>query len=581
MRPISYACVRVEVAFLLCLVLRISALQTTSIEDAEDRVKAALDADDTIVTRGGFEVTALGLLQKEIRTKRPNETAATNVKDAIEQQVRWEMEHVEVFLEATEQSEEPVELRTSEADAHSRNSTSSPGAAPNVAISLREAHLEPESEQPPQEESQQESAIIADQVTAATEADPIAADATAVDADETKVPMDEKVLARSPDSFIDLSQEDAVVADVSAAVMKKVIPVSANTEDDWLIAERTISSKMLLVASSLLLGMAAFMLLAFCASAVLWGSSGVKAGSETTSPSGAFVQMLEPCSKARLERWLPEAPMDCAHHRPWSSGGPVRLEVRVEEPAGGPLQSPLTKRPCVLFSAGVSQRTHDGMHPVSVAFAQNCVSFEVSLLDAPHIRVSVKGEDVLLFDLEGGRRVATSAFNVAPEHWQTFALTRRSVNEHGGNTGLQSSRNFEGSELDFQECALLVGARVTIVGELHRRGDGRLMLQPCQDTAFPAAQKASAGERWRTSWEKSSVTDQREGSPQASKVLVSDRFAHLQASGLRVSPFRRVAQGFADALQRIRRSNCPGSQAAIMTEATLSKCPLGVDSMSL
>jgi len=246
----------------------------------------------------------------------------------------------------------------------------------------------------------------------------------------------------------------------------------------------------------------------------------------------------------------------------------------------------LTKRPCVLFSAGVSQRTHDGMHPVSVAFAQNYVSFEVSLLDAPDMRIHVKGDDVLLFDLEDGRHIATSAFDVAPEHWQTFALTRRNLNEHGGNTVLQYSRNFEGCELDFQECALLVGARVTIVGELHRRADGRFMLQPWHDTASPATQKASVTtahntrsrtiwhylmsdasvpttlktRQWRWSWEKASGPDQQEGAPPTSKVLVSDRSAFLQASAPTcqqelsspTSLFHRLPQRLADALRRLR-----------------------------
>lgn len=73
--------------------------------------------------------------------------------------------------------------------------------------------------------------------------------------------------------------------------------------------------------------------------------------------------------------------------------------------------------------------------------------------------------------------------------------------------------------LEFQECALLVGSLVTLVGELHREVDGRLTLRPwpggCSSTAsklgYPAAFSYAGSfgnegyepkrEGWRTSWE--------------------------------------------------------------------------------
>merc|ERR1719401_931684 len=105
------------------------------------------------------------------------------------------------------------------------------------------------------------------------------------------------------------------------------------------------------------------------------------------------------------------------------------------------------------------------MHPVSVAFAQNCVNFEVSLLCAPEIRVEVRGEDVLMFDLETGHCIETTTFDAAPDHRQMFAMTRRGdVAGLGGVT--PSARSFGEQALQFQEYALLVGTPVTLVGEL-------------------------------------------------------------------------------------------------------------------
>jgi len=235
----------------------------------------------------------------------------------------------------------------------------------------------------------------------------------------------------------------------------------------------------------------------------------------------AYVNLLTPCSKEELQRQLPEKPMDCAFSRPWSSKTAVRLEARVEGIttgfAPGVLQAPLSQRDCVVYSSAVSQQTHDGMNPVSVAFEQNQINFELSLLDDPQTRIEVRGEDVRLFDIEEGHCAKTETFDAAPNHWQVFAMRRRS--DSAGLVGMMPPAPRFGEEpLHFQEYALLVGAQVTVVGELHRLPDGRLELQPPALSAPVAAAKRN--EPWRTSWERAGCND--EGEHFGHKVLVSD-----------------------------------------------------------
>lgn len=185
----------------------------------------------------------------------------------------------------------------------------------------------------------------------------------------------------------------------------------------------------------------------------------------------------------------------------------------------GVLQAPLTQRDCVVYSSAVSQQTHDGMNPVSVAFEQKQINFELSLLDDPQTRIEVRGEDVRLFDIEEGHCAKTETFDAAPDHWQVFAMRR--CGDMAGRVGAVSAPPHFGKEpLHFQEYALLVGAHVTIVGELHRLPDGRLELQPPALSAPVAAAKRN--EPWRTSWERAGCNDEGESFGHNDKVLVSD-----------------------------------------------------------
>mmetsp|Transcript_69612 Transcript_69612/g.154053 ORF Transcript_69612/g.154053 Transcript_69612/m.154053 type:complete len:571 (-) Transcript_69612:12-1724(-) len=226
--------------------------------------------------------------------------------------------------------------------------------------------------------------------------------------------------------------------------------------------------------------------------------------SSTATKVRRQVEALRTCPAAEVERLLPVAGgYDCALSRPLSSQRPVRLEAIVHGPLPGSraITTPLTQLPCVHYGASVSQLANGGALPVPVAFASESIGFTVSLMDAPHMLVEVQGEEVWLFDMEGGRFTGTSLFGAAPEHWQDFTLFHRTST---GGEGWLHRR--ESSNLEFQECALLVGARITLMGELLRDAGGALSLQPWQQadaSALDPAKKRRSPPRepWRTSWE--------------------------------------------------------------------------------
>lgn len=194
----------------------------------------------------------------------------------------------------------------------------------------------------------------------------------------------------------------------------------------------------------------------------------------------ARVAALAPCTTSSgIERLLPKgSSYDCALSRPVSSRGLVRLQARVEGPVSGePLVAPLTRKACVLYSAAAYRQLHDGVHPVTVAFAAENVDFVVSLEDGPKTRVEVLGSEVSLFDMRAGRFEQMLPFPCSPDHWQDFVAARRATAL--GAEGAAALRA-EGAALEFQECALFVGAKVTLVGELLRGPTGTLSLQPLQ-----------------------------------------------------------------------------------------------------
>jgi len=192
----------------------------------------------------------------------------------------------------------------------------------------------------------------------------------------------------------------------------------------------------------------------------------------------------------------------------------IRLEARVEgvimdgEQRPGPLFSPFTRRECVLYTAAVTRPLHQStsVPPVPVSFANAALDFTVVLLtnettrsgqwsgsggtgdpgdELPPIRVKVRGDDVCLFDVRGGRFSAREVFASTPEHWQDFMLTNRGGAALGSAPRSSLMFNSMGC-LEFSECALAVGTVVTIAGELLRDSDGTLSLVPGQDDTFLA-----------------------------------------------------------------------------------------------
>ncbi|CAE8702726.1 unnamed protein product, partial [Polarella glacialis] len=240
-----------------------------------------------------------------------------------------------------------------------------------------------------------------------------------------------------------------------------------------------------------------------------------------------FVTSLESCPAAQFAELLPaECGYDTTFSKPVSSGRPVRFHARVEAALAESshalelLTSPLTQRACVHWSAAVSRcplsglgssgRSLGGCARASLAKGAVGVSFEVSLMGAPEVRVEVQGAEVKLFDMHEGSCATRQPFSTAPPRWRDFVLAHRDPDAAELFRG--KSDPLEGSLCDFQEQVLVVGSQVTLVGELLRDASGRLSLQPWQR------------ERWRTSWELSGC---KEGADPTScievpRVLISD-----------------------------------------------------------
>merc|ERR1719263_270090 len=85
--------------------------------------------------------------------------------------------------------------------------------------------------------------------------------------------------------------------------------------------------------------------------------------------------------------------------KPLSSGGPIRLEVKVEGVLDrSTMLAPLTQRPCVLHSA--SAMCSAELAPA--AYSEKQADFIVSMVDAPGVKISVEGGNVVCFDMRNG-----------------------------------------------------------------------------------------------------------------------------------------------------------------------------------
>jgi len=269
------------------------------------------------------------------------------------------------------------------------------------------------------------------------------------------------------------------------------------------------------------LGIAAFTVTAFVG---LWlfvtlrfgVSSGVRAHVEALPVSSG--QEIENLFQAK-ERY------DCCHFQPLSPGVVLRIQGKVIPGRQGKLVAPLSRRDCVHFSASASSKRHDGIHALPVAYHSSCVDFAITLLDAPHIQIAIRGQEVALFDTTKGKTEDQRRFSESPDNWQDFILTHRAPGEMS-SAALRS----ESASLDFREVALVVGTVVTCVGEVRRGYNGVLELFPCEEVSAEHSggmQPNIFGERWRTSWER--LEDKTMKAPE--KVLISDDECLLRKPG--------------------------------------------------
>jgi hypothetical protein len=160
---------------------------------------------------------------------------------------------------------------------------------------------------------------------------------------------------------------------------------------------------------------------------------------------------------------------------------PLRIQGRVVNKASGPLMAPLSGRSCVLYSASVSQHRNDGVHQPPVAFNSSARDFSIQLEDCPEMFLDVNCQDVFPFDMESGRYACELSLREAPDAWRGFTLGNLVPNvEACGAAGQSMNRVDLGAKgpLSFRECALVLGSRVTCVGEVVREHNGKLRLCP-------------------------------------------------------------------------------------------------------
>lgn len=215
-------------------------------------------------------------------------------------------------------------------------------------------------------------------------------------------------------------------------------------------------------------------------------SAGQSRGAQSNELRRCVQEAHRISSEEDLASLLPEASgYDCALSRPASSGRAVRLPVRIEGPLpGGPpplglLRAPLSQRSCVFFSAAVEEipgKGESSQSPLQKKVVDS-VDFQVSLVEAPSVRIDVTGSDLTVLDALEDTWTPPQSLKSLPRPWLEFLEAPAST------TG----------RVRFREDVLLVGSEVVLCGELLRDSRGRFFLQPS---------KAPKGcESWRTSWE--------------------------------------------------------------------------------
>lgn len=203
----------------------------------------------------------------------------------------------------------------------------------------------------------------------------------------------------------------------------------------------------------------------------------------------------------------PRGGYDCLLLQPQNPGIAVRIQGVVVSSQQSYLRAPITRRKCVLFSTSALERRLDGVVAPPVAFHSMAVNFALEL--GPHCKLEVRGQDVALFDMAAGRHEENVVLRDASELMQDFVRAHR--------TPFFGAR--DNNYLDFQECVLEVGAKVTCVGEVRRSENGELGLWPIHHD-IPSEAIAVSSASGLTSWERLGCPSS--GESQVEKVMISD-----------------------------------------------------------
>lgn len=197
-----------------------------------------------------------------------------------------------------------------------------------------------------------------------------------------------------------------------------------------------------------------------------------------------------------IEELLPaESGYDVTFSRALSSRKLVRIQARIEGPMEGadPLIAPITQLPCVLYLASASRKVHAGILPLPLAYASKHLDFTVTL-HSPEgrnhaVSVCVSGAEVMLFAKHSCRFAEVLPFPCAQDRWQDFATENSTGTAEGKNSSLHKELLATGAAVEFQECALVIGADVTLVGELIRSSVGLLSLHPLSEESSWSSKK--------------------------------------------------------------------------------------------
>jgi len=217
--------------------------------------------------------------------------------------------------------------------------------------------------------------------------------------------------------------------------------------------------------------------------------------------------------------------------KPQSPAALMRIQGRVVSKSIGPLTAPLSGRSCVLYSASVSQHRHDGVHQPPVAFDSSSRDFAVQLEDCPEMMLEINSQDAFPFDMDAGRYASELAFAEAPDAWRGFMLANLTPGVEGGGAKGQSMNRVDLGEkgpLNFRECALAVGSRVTCIGEVVREHNGKLRLCPWSPPPTDELAQKSRKMKWL----------EPEAEPWVHKLMISDDTRLL----VEASPFELPAK---------------------------------------